>query len=212
MSHSPAFVIVDDHPLVRDALEMRLMKAFPDAAIAYSGALLSEALTVASGTHVDCAILDLDLGDGRSPVLNTSDLVDAGAPVLIVSALANPATVSAALSAGALGFVSKQAPSDEFIDAVRATLEGEPFTSRDVAAILCSDDSTSVALSERERTAMTLYASGMKIETVARRMGVKPATASEYIKRVREKYLRAGTPLPTKTDIYRHARKEGLVP
>lgn len=206
------FLIVEDHPLVRDALEMRLQRAFPEGVIAYSGALLEEALAVAARQQIDCAILDLDLGDGRSPVLNTSDLVEAGAPVLIVSALANPTTVSAALRAGALGFVSKQAPGDEFVDAVRATLEGEPFTSRDVAAILCTDDTTSVALSERERTAMTLYASGMKIETVARRMGVKPATAAEYIKRVREKYLRAGTPLPTKTDMYRHARKEGLVP
>jgi len=212
MTSTRTFLIVEDHPLVRDALEMRLLGAFPGAVIAYSGAVLNDALAVTAHTSVDCAVLDLDLGDGRSPVLNTSDLVEAGVPVLIVSALANPVTVRAALRAGALGFVSKQAPSDQFIDAVRATLEGEPFTSHDVAAILCADDSTSVPLSERERTAMTLYASGMKIETVARRMGVKPATAAEYIKRVREKYLRAGTPLPTKTDIYRHARKEGLVP
>ena len=43
-------------------------------------------------------------------------------------------------------------------------------------------------------------------------MSVKPATAQEYIKRVRAKYLKAGTPLPTKTDMYRMARSEGLVP
>jgi len=191
---------------------MRLRSVFPAGEVAYSGGSLHEALDCARSTSVDCAILDLDLGDGRSPILNTSDLVEAGVPVLIVSALADPATVRAALQVGALGFVSKQAPTDEFEEALRATVEGNPFTSRDVAAILYSDHNPAVPLTDRERTAMILYASGMKIESVARRMNVKPATAGEYIKRVREKYLRAGTPIPTKTDMYRRARDEGLVP
>ena len=43
-------------------------------------------------------------------------------------------------------------------------------------------------------------------------MDVKPATAQEYIKRVREKYLKVGTAIPSKTDLYRKARDEGLVP
>ena len=67
-------------------------------------------------------------------------------------------------------------------------------------------------LSERERTAMVLYASGLTIDSVARRMGVKSSTAAEFIKRVREKYLKAGNAIPTKADLYRQARDEGLVP
>ena len=50
------------------------------------------------------------------------------------------------------------------------------------------------------------------MEAVSRRMGVSVTTAQEYIKRVRAKYLKAGTPVPTKTDMYRMARSEGLVP
>ena len=93
-----------------------------------------------------------------------------------------------------------------------ATLAGEPSTSRDVAAILTSGEELAVPLTERERTAMVLYASGLKIDAVARRMDVKPATAQEYIKRVRSKYLKAGTSVATKTDLYRQAQAEGLVP
>jgi transposase len=59
---------------------------------------------------------------------------------------------------------------------------------------------------------MVLYASGLKMRAVARRMGVSEGTAQEYIKRVRSKYLQAGTPVSTKTDMYRMARNEGLVP
>lgn len=212
MSAVPRFAIIEDHPLVRDALVMRLTQVLGEIDVVYCGPSLAAALEATHGQSVDCAILDLDLGDGRSPVLNTSDLVEAGHPVLVVSALADPATVRAALRVGALGFVSKQAPADELLASVQATLRGEPSTSRDVAAALYSDDSPTVQLTDRERMAMVLYASGMKIEAVARRMGVKPATAAEFIKRVRGKYLKAGTPAPTKTDLYRLAREEGLVP
>lgn len=212
MAGAPRVFIVEDHPLVREALEGRIRAAIPDVAIGYSGASIAEAKQALAEGPVDCVVLDLDLGDGSSPVHNVSQLVDAGCRVLIVSALADPATVRAGLRAGALGFVSKAAQLEDFASSLQATLEGQPSTSRDVAAILLTDESPSVHLSERERTAMVLYASGLKIESVARRMGVKPTTAQEYIRRIREKYMKAGTPLPSKTDIYRQAKEEGLVP
>lgn len=205
-------MVIDDHPLLREAVKSRVLQVAPRAEFTYVGASITDALTAHANQPADCTILDLDLGDGRSPVANTAELVSAGCRVLIVSALADAATVRAALRAGALGFVSKQADLEDFEESFRLTVAGEPSTSRDVAAILSSDEAPSVPLSERERTAMVLYASGLKIDAVARRMNVKPATAQEYIRRVREKYSRAGTPVPTKTDLYRRARDEGLVP
>ena len=205
-------MVIDDHPLLREAVKSRVLQVAPRAEFTYVGASITDALTAHTNQPADCTILDLDLGDGRSPVANTAELVSAGCRVLIVSALADAATVRAALRAGALGFVSKQADLEDFEESFRLTVAGETSTSRDVAAILSSDEAPSVPLSERERTAMVLYASGLKIDAVARRMNVKPATAQEYIKRVRDKYSRAGTPVPTKTDLYRRARDEGLVP
>jgi DNA-binding NarL/FixJ family response regulator len=204
-------MVIEDHPLFRDALVARAEGVLGTVDVAYSGASIDEALSAHATEPTTVALLDLDLGNGRSPILNTVDLVEAGCRVLIVSAIADPATVRAVLRAGALGFVSKASDGDEFQDALRATMRGEPSTSRDVAAILSSDDDTSVRFTERERTALVLYASGMKIDAVARRMGIKPATAQEYIKRVREKYMRAGTPAPTKTALYQRARDGGLV-
>jgi DNA-binding NarL/FixJ family response regulator len=205
-------VIIEDHPLFRDALAARLREVLRDVTIAYSGASISEALDVHRLRPVSCAVLDLDLGDGQSPVMNTAVLIKAGVPVLVVSAIADPATVTGSLAAGALGFVSKQATPDEFKLAVESVIEGEPYTSSDVVAILSSGPAPSVSLSERERTALVLYASGMKLDSVARKMGIKTGTAGEYIKRVREKYLRAGVPAPTKTDLYRRAREDGILP
>ena len=212
MAEAIRVAVIEDHPLFRDALRARISAIVPNAEFAYEGASIADALVEHARSPIDCVILDLDLGDSLSPVTNTSELVDAGCKVLIVSALANPATVRASLRVGALGFVSKQSESDDFASAFMLTLEGEPSTSPDVAAILAEDETVSVPLTERERTAMVLYASGLTIDAVARRMDVKPATAQEYIKRVREKYLKVGTAIPSKTDLYRKARDEGLVP
>ncbi len=211
MHHRPQAVILEDHPLVREALKSRLQAAIPGVEVAYCGDVVSEALRAVEVPGKAIAMLDLDLGDGASPIENTTRFVDAGFRVLIVSALADPATVRSALLAGALGYVSKAAPLEDLTASLSATLAGEASTSQDVASILASDSTSAVQLSERERTAMVLYASGLKIDAVARRMGVKSSTAQEYIRRVRGKYLRAGTALPSKTDLYKQAKEEGLV-
>jgi DNA-binding NarL/FixJ family response regulator len=207
----PVFAVIEDHPIVRTALVGRLSENFPGATFAYQGQSIADALETFKTNKPNCVVLDLDLGDGRSPIQNTIDLVEAEIPVLIVSALADAGVVRSSLIAGALGFVSKQAELDEFLECVEATLEGKQSTSRDLAAILFKDE-LSVNLSEREREAMVLYASGLKLEAVARKMNVKPGTASEYIKRVREKYSKAGNPVSTKTDLYKQAVQEGLLP
>ena len=74
-----------------------------------------------------------------------------------------------------------------------------------------SDLQAEVKLSDQERLALSLYASGLKMTTVARRMDVSVTTAQEYIKRVRAKYTKAGQAVSTKTDLYRIAKKRGLI-
>ncbi|MEI6362662.1 MAG: response regulator transcription factor [Actinomycetes bacterium] len=213
MATQPRFVVLEDHPLVRDALAGQLLAQFDDAVIVYSGQSVADSIVEIATHGADCIVLDLDLSDGRNPVANVLDLAETQIPILIVSALGDQATIRGTLVAGAMSFVSKQAESAEMMEAVKSTLAGEPFTSREVAAaLLSSPATTSVALSDQERRAMVLYASGLKMRAVARRMGVTEGTAQEYIKRVRAKYMKAGTPVPTKTDMYRMARNEGLVP
>ena len=48
--------------------------------------------------------------------------------------------------------------------------------------------------------------------SVARQMGITAGTADEYIKRVRAKYRKSGIAVSTKTDLYRVAQSEGLIP
>jgi DNA-binding CsgD family transcriptional regulator len=64
-------------------------------------------------------------------------------------------------------------------------------------------------LSTSERQALALYASGYSMADVASQMNVQYETAKTYLRRVREKYSRAGRPTSTKADLIRRAAEDG---
>lgn len=202
---------MEDHPLVRDAFVAQVGTHFPGAQIVYAGAVIDQALAAIKILGCDCIVLDLDLGDGRPPMENVAQACTSGAPVLVVSGLGDPALVHGALVAGAHGYVSKNADTDEIVAAIQSTVDGEEYVSHELGSHMLNAAESTVHLSEQERRAMVLYASGLKMSAVARRMDVSVATAQEYIKRVRSKYLKAGNPLPTKLDMYHAARDRGLL-
>lgn len=212
MVSQPRFVILEDHPLVREALAERLVRHLGDVDFVYTGDSVSAALAAIEVRGVDCVVMDLDLNDSVSPIVNVVSLAETGAPVLIVSALGDGVTIRAAFTAGVIGFLSKSAEPEEFVAAIEAALRGDKYTSAEAAAAMLADSDSLVDLSDQERRAMVLYASGLKMRAVARHMGVSESTAREYIRRLRAKYEKAGAPLPSKTELYRMAQREGILP
>jgi two-component system, NarL family, nitrate/nitrite response regulator NarL len=59
---------------------------------------------------------------------------------------------------------------------------------------------------------LRLYATGMPIKPVARRLGISPETARQYVRSVREKYAEANRTAPTKLDLYHRAVEDGHLP
>jgi DNA-binding NarL/FixJ family response regulator len=182
-----------------------------DAEVVYQGASVTEALQIIEQQGAECALVDLDLGDGTDPIVNVQALVAADVPVMILSALTNPHVVRECMRMGAYAFVSKQSTEETIIAAIHSTLRREPFMSVSLAMALAGEEDPEVALSSQERLALTYYASGMKLDAVARRMGISRTTAQEYIKRVRSKYAKAGYEVSTKMGLYKVARSSGLV-
>jgi predicted DNA-binding protein (UPF0251 family) len=80
-----------------------------------------------------------------------------------------------------------------------------------MAAILAEAPEDVPNLSIQELTALRLYASGMKLDSVARRMNVSPATAKEYLDRVRAKYAQAHRSVRSKSDMHRAAIEDGFL-
>lgn len=203
--------IVEDHPLVRESLQARLVLHSEDIEFVYVGESLDDALLAVQSGPLDCFILDLDLGDGRSVLENLATIASIEAPVLVVSATAHPRSVQLAITHGALGYVSKSSSAEAFTEAFNAVCRGAAYVSPDLAAMLATDAGSNVQLSLQEQRALAMYSSGMKLETVARRMNVSSSTAKEYIRRVRAKYAAAGTPLPTKVELFQQVQREGLL-
>jgi DNA-binding NarL/FixJ family response regulator len=206
----PNFVILEDHALVRDGLRALLQAKVPDAKVLYSGPSLPDALSVAANTACDCAICDLDLGDGVTPVEVVSTFVRQGVPVLVVSALGEPEVIRSALTAGACAYVTKSAPTQELLAVIEHVLNGWTWVTHDHAELMAQSPDE-IDLSERERTALTLYASGLTLESVARHMNVSRNTAKTYLDRVRTKFERTGRRARTKIELSDAARSTGLL-
>ncbi len=67
------------------------------------------------------------------------------------------------------------------------------------------------ALAPREAEALRLYAAGMPLKSVARRMSISYETVREHLRRVRRKYSDAGRPAPTKSELFVRAVEDGYL-
>jgi DNA-binding NarL/FixJ family response regulator len=207
----PTLLLLDDHGLVRDGIERQVLTDFPQATIAYSGDSVTEALGVVASTHVDCAIVDLDLGDGSPPAETVSAFTARDVPVVVVSAMAQPEALQAAIAAGARAFVAKRSSLRSLTTAVQTVLDGGTWIPPDLAGAVLRSSST-VELSAQEKRALVLYASGLTLDMVARRMEIAPNTVKHYLDRVRDKYTAVGIAARTKVQLNQVARSEGLLP
>jgi len=202
--------IIDDHELVRQGLSSLLVgAAIADRRVdvVYSGLDVQECLA----RHPSVVLLDVDLGPGSDPVeVTVATLQDGGVAVLLISAFDDARSIRAGLAAGALGFVPKRVSLDALVEALGTVSADELYLSVDLASILAAAVETP-DLSPRESHALRLYASGLSIAAVARRMEISPHTAKEYLDRVRAKYAAVGRTARTRTELYAAARNDGLL-
>jgi len=201
--------VVDDHVLVRDGL-IRAMSGRPDLVVVAVANVPAAVFEVEPAP--DLVLLDVELNGTATSPEDVAAMIARGSRVLIVSALASPRLVRDMIRAGAAGFVPKRDSADTLLKAIDEVLADRFWTSPALAAILSSDRSVDrPELSEQERRALMLYASGLKLASVARRMDISIHTAKQYIDRVRDKYVAAGRSVGTKTDLFRAAVSDGHI-
>jgi DNA-binding NarL/FixJ family response regulator len=203
---------VDDHPIVLDGVAGWVMAA--ESGIRVVGtALTVDALLAGPGRDAHVVLLDIDLGDGTTVERNVAAILGAGPAVLVLSAADKPLLVRDAMRAGALGYVLKSEETSQVRAAIKAVAAGQDWISPRLAYILATDDAADrPVLSPQESRALRLYATGMPMKSVARRMKISEETSKQYVCRVREKYARAGRPAPTKLDLYYRAVEDGHLP
>jgi DNA-binding NarL/FixJ family response regulator len=173
-------LIVEDHPIVRAGLR-RLLSSDPQTEIweAVSG---KEALSICEARRPDLVILDLNLpGIGGLEVIGRLKAEDAAARILVLSVHDNALYVTRAMQAGAMGYVSKSAPPDEILEAVKRVVAGRPFIERSIAQELAilnirRPSDPLKELSRRDLEVLRLLGDGCTLAQIAETMGISRKT------------------------------------
>jgi DNA-binding NarL/FixJ family response regulator len=205
-------MIVDDHPMWRDAVGRDLAEAgFEVVATVGEGA---QALRIAGSVRPDVVVLDLQLPD-VSGVEVTKGLVAANpnVRVLILSASGEPHDVLDAVKAGATGYIVKSASRTELIDAVRRTESGDAVFSPGLAGLVLgefrrlavSPDPDTPRLTDREAEILRMVGTGLSYKQIAERLVLSHRTVQNHVQNTLSKLQ-----LHNRVDLVRYAIEHGL--
>ena len=182
----------DDHPLFREGM-VRVLKASGGIEVVGEAADGRAALDTIRELKPDVAVVDYKMpgldGVALAHAVTRDELPT---KVLLVSAFDDSSIVYEALSAGALGFMSKEAPPEQVVDAVRAIARGEEVVPPELARGLAGEvrkraKGAMMVLTSRELEMVRFIADGLSVPDISRQIHLSPATVRTHIQKLYEK-------------------------
>jgi DNA-binding NarL/FixJ family response regulator len=185
-------LLVDDHPVARQGIRTVIADRIKDAVVGEASDAPAALKQVSAGEW-DLLIADISLpGMSGLELIKTMRRLRPELPMLVLSM--HPASQFArrALSAGAIGYLTKDSEFEEFIAAIEHARRGKRYVSRDAADVLARhrgslETAPHEALSDREYQVLRLLGSGRTISDIARDLGLSVKTISTYRARVLDK-------------------------
>ncbi len=189
-------LLADDQALVRSGFRM-IVEAHPDIEVIGEAEDGREALEIARERPPDVVLMDI-----RMPRMDgieaTRELARAGAAsrVLILTTFDLDEYVYEGLRAGASGFLLKNAPPEELVDAIRAVAGGESLLAPEITQRLIehyvsvpapADEPRLADLSAREREVLELVARGLSNAEIAQMLFLSHGTVKTHITRILSK-------------------------
>jgi len=205
-------LLVDDHPIWRDALERDLAEAGYDVIAALPDG--EAAVRIAPAVRPEVVLMDLQL-PGMSGVDAAAALVaaDPSIRILMFSSSGEDADVLAAVKVGARGYLVKSAAKAELLDAVARTAAGEAVFSAGLAALVLGEyrridrdePSAAAALTDRETEILRFVSTGLSARLIAERLVVSHRTVQNHIQNTLRKLQ-----LHNRVELTRWAIEQGL--
>jgi DNA-binding NarL/FixJ family response regulator len=205
-------LLVDDHPIVRDGLAM-LIATTDDLEVVGAAGTAAEGVRAALRLRPDVVVMDLGLPDRTGYEATREILLDGPrSRVLVLTMDHSRGTLSAALDAGARGYVLKESGGQGILTAIRAVAAGQLVFDAAIApaatALVHADQERErlfPELTEREFRTLQHLATGAGNDEIARRLGVTTKTVQNTVSR-----LLAKLRLATREDAISLARSAGV--
>ena len=187
-------LIVDDHPLFRDALKQALIGGMPGLEIAEAGSLDGLSSQLESGAEIDLVLLDL----GMPGVHGFSGLLFLRAqhpeiPVVVVSGTSDDVTIRRCIDFGASGFIPKTQPINDIRDAVKRVLAGELWVPShiDLTTPAAPENTELVSrlstLTPQQVKVLMMLGEGLLNKQIAYKLTVSEATVKAHVSAILQK-------------------------
>jgi len=208
-------MVVDDHPMWRDAVERDLQAAgFDVVGVAADG---TQALARFPAARPHVVVLDLQI-PGPNGVEVTAEVLrqDPSARVLILSASGEQADVLEAVKAGATGYLVKSASREELIAAVRRVAHGDTVFTPGLAGLVLGEfrrmadgpepeDDGAPELTARETEILKMVAKGIEYKQIAERLVLSHRTVQNHVQNTLRKLQ-----MHNRVELTRWAIQRGL--
>jgi len=180
-------LVVDDHPVLRGGLE-QLVSGAADMEVVGTAADGRAALERVRETAPDVVLMDLQMPGVDGVTATRTILAETpGTQVLVLTSFSDGERIVAALDAGAVGYLLKDADPDDVLDGIRAVSRGEsPIHPRAARELLgtrtaAARPGPSVQLTPREIEVLTLVRLGLANKQIARRLGITERTVKAHL-------------------------------
>lgn len=206
-------VVADDHPIVREGLRA-VLASLPDFTLAASTATGADAVAAVCADPPDVVVMDLHMPDMDGVAATRTILAEhPRVAVLVLTMYEDDEMLTAALAAGARGYLLKGASHEEISDALRAVGRGDAVFGRGVAdRVLARLAGRAPAvidpfpqLTAREREVLDRLARGAGTADIARALYLSPKTVRNHVANILCKL-----DLPDRAQAIAAARRAGL--
>jgi len=208
MAETIRVVIADDHAVVRRGLR-QVLETEPGFEVVAEAANLDDARRYVRGHHPHVLVLDLNMPGGSTlEHIPTIRIESPDTQIVVLTMQNEPAYARQALSAGALGYVLKEAAEEELVEAITRASVGDTYLNPRLGARVAAEPPPGPpdGLSEREVDVLRLIALGYTNSEIGEQLHLSVRTVETHRAHIQQKLS-----LATRSDLVRYALEHKLV-